>query len=126
MKVMVALPDTEKQRDGDFSLGVPGELVRFPFESCDCPDCGCDRAMAGMASSKGTTIFGVEDRPALTTEGYRAAMLEALTREGWFDPSNADEKREFVLFADAHLTEAARFEAGDELALVDGVVIQRN
>ena len=67
MKAMVALRKAQGQRKDDFNYCIPGELVRFPIP-CDCPDYGCEQAMAGMASSKATTIFGVEDRPSLTVD----------------------------------------------------------
>ena len=125
MKVLVALQEAQARWEDDFNYCVPGELVRFPGDACDCPDCGCERAMAGMASSKGTTTFGVEDRPSLTADEYRAAFVEALRREGWLDSSSDMVEREVIAWADEHLAEAARFEDGDVLALVNGVPVRR-
>ena len=126
MKVMVAAGPTEGSQEGEFNHCVPGELVRFPFDACDCPDCGCERAMAGMASSKATTEFRVEDRPQLTAEKYREAFLEALRREGWLDLIPEEDKHELTAWADQHLVEAARFEDGDVLCLVNGEPVKRN
>ena len=78
-----------------------------------------------MASSKGTTVFGVEDRADMTIEEYRAAFLEALAREGWLKHFTPKEKRDLIVWIDQHLAEANRFQAGDELALVNGAVIRR-
>jgi hypothetical protein len=111
---MVALREAKRPRDGDFNFCVPGELVRFPFDACDCPDCGCDRAMAGMASSKGTTIFEVRERPDMTIEEYRLVFLEALSREGWLKHTTPKERLELNAWIDEHLDEANRFKAGDE------------
>jgi hypothetical protein len=125
MKVLVAVGAVKRPRNGDFNYCVPGELVRFPGMTCDCPDCGCERAMAGMASSKATTMFGVEDRPSLTRDEYRAAFVEALRREGWLSSSGIDLEVDLTTWADEHLAVAARFEDGDVLGLVNGEVVRR-
>ena len=81
--------------------------------------------MAGMASSKGTTVFRVEDRADMTIEEYRAAFIGALAREGWLKPLTPKEKRDLIVWIDEHLAEANRFQVGDELALVNGAVVRR-
>lgn len=37
---------------GDSSGTVPGEMVRFPVEPCECLDCGTERSMYGLASHR--------------------------------------------------------------------------
>jgi hypothetical protein len=81
--------------------------------------------MAGMASSKGTTVFRVEDRADMTIEEYRTAFIGALAREGWLKTFTPKEKRDLIVWIDEHLAEANRFQVGDELALVNGAVIRR-
>lgn len=53
MKVFVATEPIDEDRE--FSFTIPGELVHLPPLICDCPHCGCDRAMAGFVSHMATT-----------------------------------------------------------------------
>lgn len=119
MHILVASSKTSVPRPDDFSYTVDGELVWFG-PTCDCPDCGCDRAAAGLASSKGTTMFRVIDHPSMTRSEYRKAFREGLQRQGWFNPANVDDVAEIDAFADAHLDDAAQFRDGTELRLVNG------
>ena len=125
MKVLIAAQRKTAHRKGDFNHCVPGELVRFPGLVCDCPDCGCERAMAGLASSKATTVFQVEDNPVMTVGQYRSTFLAALEREGWLASASADDRREYISWADEHLSAAARFEPGHLLELVDSKIRKR-
>ena len=84
MKVFVASGPGEKKRLDDFSCTVDGELVSLPLDGCDCVDCGCERAVAGLGSSKGTTTFAVLDKPELDAAGSRSdvAWLEVRDKDG--------------------------------------------
>ena len=104
---------------------VEGELVRFPGMTCDCPDCGCDRAMAGMASSRATTTFKVVDRTDLDAASFRQLLHDALERDGWFDLDCGDDESWVTDFADHHLESALAFEAGSVLELRDATLWRR-
>ena len=80
MKVFVATEGSSQ--DGDFSFTVPGELVHLAPAVCDCPDCGCDRAMAGFTSRKATTSFVVRDLD-LDATTYTKLLFGALEAGGW-------------------------------------------
>lgn len=121
MKVFVATAQGQGTGAGDFSWTVEGELVRFPGLTCDCPDCGCDRAMAGLASSKATTTFTVENRPELDQDSYREAFVDALVREGWIEDGRAVD-RDIQLWIDEHLELAAQFSVGEILEVQDGII----
>lgn len=125
MRVLISPRNKVAQRQNDFNHCLPGELVRFAGLVCDCPDCGCERAMAGLASAKATTVFQVEDNSAMTVEQYRTAFRAALERDGWLRSASAEDRREYTAWADEHLAEAARFEPGDVLELAKGVVRKR-
>jgi hypothetical protein len=47
MEVFVASGPGAKKRRDDFSWTVDGELVSLPLDTCDCADCGCERAVTG-------------------------------------------------------------------------------
>ncbi len=118
MNVFVASTPDEAKRSDDFSYTVAGELVWGGFAVCDCPDCGCERSMAGMASSKGTTTFKVRFDPDMTRDLYRQAFRDNATREGWIEPTNPVELAEIDAIADEHRDLAAQFEPGTELRRV--------
>lgn len=125
MKVLVAAAAREGHRASDFTWTVEGELVRLPGAVCDCPDCGCDRSMAGLASSKATTVFRVLDHPTMTSEHYRQAFCDALIREGWIREGDDVAAAEVREWADQHLTEAARWPDGTLLELTSAGIRQR-
>lgn len=76
----VATPSIEGDRD--FSFTIPGELVHLPPLTCQCPDCGCDRAMAGFVSHKATTSFVVRDLD-LDPDTYSHLLFDTLKAGGW-------------------------------------------
>lgn len=121
MKVFVATAQGQGTGAGDFSWTIEGELVRLPGLTCDCPDCGCDRAMAGLASSKATTTFTVVDRPELDQDAYRAVFRDALAREGWINDSQVDDDG-IDDWIDEHLALARQFPVGEVLEVAGGVV----
>lgn len=126
MRIFVATRETQGMREDDFSWTVDGELVRFPGLTCDDPGCGCERSMAGLASSRATTTFKVDVRSGLDRAGYRAAIRDALSREGWIEPGTADDDARWVDdWADEHLAAAALFPVGTVLELCDGRLVPR-
>jgi hypothetical protein len=118
MKVLVATSQTQGQRSDDFSFTLAGELVRWPAVLCDCPDCGCERAMEGLASHKATTTFAVADRTDLEPDDYRRILIDHLLDGGWVvgGPDDPDTAwvREFI---ERHVAVAAEFEVGDVLEI---------
>jgi hypothetical protein len=82
MKVLVATTETQSARDDDFCWTVAGELVVVPLVTCASPTCGCDRAFAGLASSKATTTAMVADRGGIDPAGYATALGDGLGRQG--------------------------------------------
>jgi hypothetical protein len=125
MHVLVATRQTQGQRDDDFSWTVEGELVRLPGMHCDCPGCGCDRAMAGLSSSRATTTVQVIDRADVDVGAFRSVLHDALVREGWVTPGDAEGEAMAVAWADEHLQAAARFHPGTVLELRDGHLVVR-
>ncbi len=123
MKVFVAAGPGAKQRADDFNWTVDGELVRLPFDRCDCPDCGCERAMAGLASSKATSTFAVIDNPALDTDTYVRAFTDAVVRQGFLD--EGDDDFWVADLAGEHLRLAAQFSPGQVLQIKAGKVCAR-
>ncbi|MDQ3962516.1 MAG: hypothetical protein M3277_01140 [Actinomycetota bacterium] len=87
MKILVATNDTQGQRDHDFCHAVEGELVVFPPIECDGEpidgECGCHRAMAGLASHKATTTVKVSDQQDLTYDVYRGLITDGLKHQGY-------------------------------------------
>lgn len=91
MRVFVAARDTVASREDDFFHGVEGELVRMPLFGCANSQCGCDRSVAGLASSKASTTFMSVDRPDLDRKSFRLAFVDSLEREGWGEYIDSDE-----------------------------------
>ncbi|MGA9595535.1 MAG: hypothetical protein WBV06_05240 [Acidimicrobiia bacterium] len=123
MKVFVAAGPGAKKRSDDFSWTVDGELVRLPFDRCDCPDCGCDRAMAGLASSKATTTFAVIDNPGLDTRSYVGVFRDAIRRQGFL--GDDDDDGWVAELAGEQLRLAAGFTPGQVLEIRDGRIRAR-
>jgi hypothetical protein len=118
MKVFVAAGPGAKKRPDDFSWTVDGELVRLAFDHCDCPDCGCDRSVAGLASSKATTTFTVIDNPELDTARYVEALRDAIGRQGFLADDDEDDWVEEL--AGEQLRLAAAFTPGRVLEISRG------
>ncbi len=118
MKVLVATKQTQGQRPDDFSYTLVGELVRIPAVICDCPDCGCERAMEGLASHKATTTFTVAERTDLEPVDYRRILLDHLLDGGWVIGGPDDPENAWVgEYIERHLGLAAHFEVGDVLEI---------
>lgn len=89
MRVLTATEATQGDRKGDYCWTVPGELVRVPTETCVDRLCGCDRAFAGLASSRATTTCVVSELDA-SPEDLWPVFTESLARQGWVDPEAPD------------------------------------
>lgn len=116
MKVFVATRETQGVREDDYCWTIEGELVRLPGLTCDCPDCGCDRGMAGLSSSRATTTAKVVNRDDLDPRTYGMLLCDALTREGWVSPNGMSEE-EAHEWARDHLEFAAFFAEGTVVEL---------
>lgn len=116
MKVLVATRETQGVREDDYCWTVEGELVRLPGLACDCPDCGCDRGMAGLSSSRATTTAKVVNREDLDPQSYGVLLCDALTREGWVSNNGMSEEEAYE-WAREHLEFAAFFAEGTVVEL---------
>lgn len=104
MKVFVAVESLGGE--GDFSYTIPGELVHFPPDICDCPDCGCERAMAGFVSHRATTCFAVRDLDIDET-AYSELLFESLRAGGWVDEGSNEDRAWVAVWAREHIEAAA-------------------
>jgi hypothetical protein len=124
VKVLVATRRTQGQRPGDFCFTVDGELVGLPAMTCDCPDCGCDRAVGGLSSRKGTTTFTVVDRAELAAGDHRLLLRDGLVAAGWIEEG---EREPWVdAYVEQHIALVAEFEVGDLLEIRNGRVVRRD
>lgn len=123
VKLFVATARSQGRRPDDFCWTVEGELVRFPGVTCSCPGCGCDRAMAGLSSSRGTTTFMVRDLPDLDVGAFVELLKDALEREGWL--RSTEDQAWAVAWAGEHVSAAARFEEERVLELRRGRIVER-
>jgi hypothetical protein len=104
MKVFVA---TEALGEaGDFSYTVPGELVHFPPMFCDCPECGCDRAMAGFTSKRATTCFVVRELD-LDVATYTGLLFDSLREGGWVEAASKSDREWVAQWAAEHVRMAS-------------------
>lgn len=104
MKVFVANEPLDE--DQDFSFTIPGELVHLPPLVCDCPDCGCDRAMAGFVSHRATTSFVVHDLD-LDPNTYSDLLFDTLKAGGWVKEGSSADAAWVRSWAEEHLEMAA-------------------
>jgi hypothetical protein len=88
--------------EGDFSFTVPGELVHFPPIICDCPECGCERAMAGFTSRKATTCFVVRDLD-MEPDVYSGLLFDSLRDGGWVDEDSTHDQTWVADWAAEHM-----------------------
>ncbi len=123
MKVFVAAalgPDADSD---DFAWTVEGELVTVAVLPCDDDECGCRRAMAGISSSRATSVFMVADLP-MTVADYVSALRDSLIRQGWLTAgSNPAWFHEFVQM---HIEDAAWLPVGLPLRVDDDSFTVRN
>ncbi len=124
MKVFVATSQMQGVRADDYCWTVEGELVRLPGLTCDCPDCGCERGMAGLSSSRATTTAKVVDRRDLDPQTYADLLCDALAREGWVSPNGMTEE-EARDWAREHLEFASFFDEGTVVELRDNQLRDR-
>lgn len=103
MKLFVAAESSGA--DGDFSFTIPGELVHYPPAGCECPDCGCDAAMAGFVSHRATTSFVVRDLD-IDAETYVALLFDTLCSGGWVTRGSAEDRAWVAEWAAEHAKEA--------------------
>lgn len=82
MKVLTAVNTPPHRLDTDYSFTEDGEIV-VPNASlvCDNPSCGCDRAVMGLKSRKGTTTMRVSDLEV--SEADIAALLHDYNDKTW-------------------------------------------
>lgn len=83
MLVLVATNQGQNPAERDFCFTVEGELVTPVVFSCSNPECGCDRSFSGLSSSRATTTARVADIDGLDYATFRAAVADALDRQGW-------------------------------------------
>jgi hypothetical protein len=116
MKVLVATNHTQGQRSDDFCDTLEGELVRLPVLVCDCPSCGCERAVEGLASHKATTTFAIAKRIDLDAAGYRNLLANHLVDGGWVVGEQGTPETAWVNeFVELHLQITRQFRLGDVL-----------
>lgn len=116
MKVLIATNQTQGQRPDDFCDTLEGELVRLPVVVCDCPDCGCERAVEGLASHKATTTFTIAETTDLDAAAYRNILVEHLVDGGWVVGTLGTTENAWVDdFVDLHVQIAKLFRLGDVL-----------
>ena len=89
MRVLVATSELQGQTPGDYAHTVTGELVTATVTQCDCPDCGCDRGFAGLASHRATTTAMVVEHPHVTTSDLRDVIFDYLVAGGWLGSDSA-------------------------------------
>lgn len=109
---------------GDFSFAIPGELVHFAPLVCDCPDCGCDRAMAGFVSHKATTGFMIRDLD-IDADTFADLFFKTLSESGWVAKDSAEDRAWVRDWALEHMAIAASLPIGSPLRLQDGRVVVR-
>lgn len=86
--------------DDDFCWGVEGELAIPMFTNCQTPECGCDRALVGLNSHRGSTTVKVTAID-LTPEDVLAAVIgffdDTGIRTNWFADLTPAEVRQVAL-----------------------------
>jgi hypothetical protein len=115
MHVMAATRRGQGDLEGDFSFTVEGELVTLPVDVCVDPECGCERAVTGLASAKGTTTFTILDLPDLTKDRYAELVLDGLTEHGWI--TTESDRAAWRHFVDWHIDVASCLPLGGLLRM---------
>jgi hypothetical protein len=88
VRVLTATSTTQGDRPDDYCFTTDGELVTLPVLECSCPDCGCERAFAGLDSLRATTTCAVADVEVDPAELHRA-VARSLRVQGWLLASRA-------------------------------------
>lgn len=122
MKVFVAAEPIDEE--GEFSFTIVGELVHLPPLMCDCPDCGCDAAVAGFVSHRATTSFVVRDLP-IDPSTYSQLLFDTLEAGGWVSKSSSEDAAWVRSWAREHLEMAAAFPVEVPLEIDRGQVTTR-
>lgn len=115
MKLFVAgeaAPDTD-----DFSETIPGELVRFPVEPCDCPGCGAERSMYGLASHGATSVMMVRDME-VDAAVFRQLLWDSLEQGGWVTAGNSVDEAWVEEFATDHIEAASHLPTGQPMGIL--------
>jgi hypothetical protein len=86
MLVLIATNELQGAAPDDYAWTVEGELVTPVANECTSGDrCGCARGFPGLASARATTTAMVVERPGLTEQDLRDAVLDWLDRGGWIE-----------------------------------------
>jgi hypothetical protein len=116
MRVLRATTATNGDVAGDYTAGVPGELVYLGLVCAsdrNDPDggCGCGRGFSGLSSARATTTAVVADVPLSEAE-VREAYRSGLARQGWISSrmsqSEVDEFLDEVVGVVTHIAEHFR------------------
>jgi hypothetical protein len=83
MKVLIAADGAEATGWSDVESALDGELVISPRSDCDDPRCSCSRGWQGVVSGRFTRAATVVERPDIDADDLRAAIFDALDRDGW-------------------------------------------
>jgi hypothetical protein len=100
VKVLVAVADTPRPRDGDFNFATPGEVLALSVLICRTPErraeCGCDRSFAGVDSSKATTYARVAELGEAEAAALASSFPDSSRVAGW--PGLPLERRAAILW----------------------------
>lgn len=96
---------------------VPGELVRFPVEPCECLDCGAERSMYGLASHCPTAVVTVRDL-MLDAATFSSVLWDSLERGGWVNAGDPADEAWVEDFASDHLAAAAHLPTEKPLGIL--------
>jgi hypothetical protein len=117
VKAFAATAEGQGARCSDFCRAAEGELVIIPFE-CAADrfvgidrGCGCRRAMAGIASTKGTTTFRVIELE-VTMEKFREMVVAAVLSDAW---GGRLDRYDASVLAEEVIERAAAFDLGPVL-----------
>jgi hypothetical protein len=83
MLVLIATNELQGTALGDYAWTVEGELVTPLGPECSMVGCGCTRGFPGLASGTATTTAMVVERPGVTRDDLRDAIVDHLDRTGW-------------------------------------------
>jgi hypothetical protein len=122
VKLLVAIEALDDE--DDFSYTVPGEMVHFPPVVCDCPECGCEKSMAGFMSHRATTCFVVRDLD-VNAATYTDMLFKTLADGGWVTEGSGADRRWVAQWAVEHMEMAAELPVDTPLRFDRGRVLVR-